>query len=132
MRPAEKNRGDASAAACMLKQEGHELIDAMCTLGFDRNKIYLKLGRRMGSPMRAHFSQTNDVATLNRMVRHLREMLFLARRPQGWHAMRHDGTEYSKMFTDKAVLREVGRRNTLRAMSPLRRFLAHVRATIFG
>lgn len=118
------NYGDTSSPAVyLLKVRGHSLIREIEKLGVHRQIIYKKLGRRMGSPMRAHFSQVNDTGTLNLMNRHLVEMLQQEQRPKAF-VQKRAKPDYSKVFNDKAVLRAVGEKNRKRHTPWWRRVLS--------
>lgn len=114
-----------SLATFLLKRRGHEIIDTIerdyCV---ERERIYFKLGKRMGNHMLAHFSHVDDIHVLNRMVRHLEEMLEVKRnRGPQVKAKPKIERDYSRMFTDKKVLREVGLRNQIRVLSTWRKWL---------
>lgn len=100
-----------SLAVVLLKQRGHDAIDRMVELGTPRLRVYHKLSKRMGSRMLAHFSYVNDIPTLNKMVRHLDEMLMKKRISTGTDVPKGDKYDYKVMFTDKELLRQIGERN---------------------
>jgi hypothetical protein len=118
-----------SLAVIMLKERGHELIDELRMLGMPRHTIYAKLERRMGRKEWAHFSTVDDLVTLHRMVLHLGDMLANKRGKRAAQPER-PVYDYSKMFTDKAVLRAVGERNRRRLTPWWRRALYKLRAIL--
>lgn len=100
-----------SLASVVLKERGHALIDELEGLGMPRTRIYIKLGKRMRVPeARAHFSQVDDIITLQRMVWHLSDMRRIVKEKLSFPP-EESTYDYSKIFNNKDVLRSVGERN---------------------
>lgn len=113
-----------SLATYDYKKWGHRLIDDLVGMGMERSLIYRRLAKKLRVPeIHAHFRMTNDDPRLYRMVGVLQNMVEARTREYINHMrakqkkLDKKGTpekriSYKKMFTDKEVLREVGRRNS--------------------
>lgn len=119
-------------ATIHFKGAGHEKIDYLVSLGVPREKVYAKLARKMRIPeWQAHFSKTNDDTSLwlrnevlDKMIEDreyalsMREMDSIKDLSKGrikkLEFKRAAERDYKTMFTDKSVLRRVGRRNRIR------------------
>lgn len=120
----------------LLKKRGHEIIDQIEMLGTPRLMIYHKLGKRMGSHALAHFAQVTDLPTLNRMVKHLEDMLARKRQKMQlspieiFRGPAESKYDYKIMFTDKDLLRKVGDRNRAKCVPAWRRWLLRLRGIL--
>lgn len=116
----------------MLKQRGHDLIDDLMKKGVDRQEVYKRLARRVHMrPFDCHFSKVSDLPTLNLMVKELDKMV---NGPQKMPTMQ-DKTEaydYGRIFNDKKVLQDVGRRNAERLQHKIEPWYKRILHAIFS
>ena len=97
-----------------LRDRGHRLIEEISKTGLSRGQIYSLLTRRMRYNF--HYAQRNEPNELIHANMELLKIL-MARNKKFTNKMRKrkQWEEYKdKVFTDKEVLREVGRLNTER------------------
>ena len=90
-----------------LKTEGHELVDEIVDLGFDRWWVYIELSRRLGYPKNwgGHFSQMNTERELHLAIRLLKGIRARCKQIK----LRKEGA-YTKSID---LIRRVGAQNTI-------------------
>lgn len=124
-----------SLATIDYKDWGHRLIDRLVELGIPRNTVYKRLGRRIHK--NPHFGPANDdlqlrmmVNALNRMVEERQAELVRASLPKKEIKKKKHAQYKKEIFTDRELLREVGRRNTFNVMSWHQRWRYYVMSSL--
>lgn len=98
-----------------LRARGHELIGQIIDTGMKQKEVYALLSRRMEVPQ-FHFSKTNDHETAVRA--NLNLLSILEHRREKLKKQEKNKRYRTELFTDKAVLQEVARRNEKRLATP--------------
>lgn len=109
------NRNIRSMHHMNLKQRAHEKISMLGDMGVSRDAVYARLGHMLGiKRARMHFSMINDISKLERANTFLSEWIDLRGQKK---VNKERRVQYKReIFSDKAVLQEVGRRNTERLL----------------
>ena len=113
-----------------IKDRGHRLTEELVKGGLRRGEIYSFLTKRMGYNF--HYAQRNEPQELIRANCELAGLLIARRRKAAKKTRKQkQWADYKdKIFTDKKVLQEVGRRNTERirtaSLPPWRRWCAKI------
>lgn len=110
-----------------FKDWGHRLIDRLVIMGIPRETVYKRLGRRVHR--NPHFGTVNDdmelrsmVNALNRMIEEIEAERIRNSIPKKQRKKQKHAQYRKEIFTDKELLREVGRRNTIKVMPWYRRW----------
>ena len=91
-----------------LKAIGHELIDEIVDMGFDRSWVYISLGRHLGFPgnWKHHFSQMHTEKELFKAIHKLKKM-----KEKCIKIKENKSAVYSKNLEK---IKEVGRQNSIK------------------
>lgn len=104
-----------------LKARGHQLIETLVDMGVKQHEIYERMAKRLGvSILHAHFSMVSSTPQLERML----EVLETMRKEEKLRKQKDaEKMRYAQICDNRELLREVGRRNSIRCVPRWKRIL---------